>query len=77
MGEKGRGGEGNIHIYICIYCDFLVTSMSHFYDVLVHLFFSFLYDTLFPGNSVTNVRPFRDEIAFDEGVRGRSSVEEA
>lgn len=54
--------------------------MSHFYDVLVHIFFfffSFLYDTLFPGNSVTNVRPFCDEIAFDGGVRGRSSEEEA
>lgn len=54
----------------------LVTSMSHFYDVLVHIFFfffSFLYDTLFPGNSVTNVRPFCDEIAFDGGVRDRGS----
>lgn len=39
--EKKEEEEKGVYIYICIYCDFLVTSMSHFYDVLVHLFFFF------------------------------------
>lgn len=30
----------------------------------------FLYDTLFPGNSVTNVCPFHGEIAFDSVAPG-------
>lgn len=82
-GEKGkrRRKEGRkYYIYIIevlrlagyIDVTFLRRPRSHFF-----FFFSFLYDTLFPGNSVTNVRPFCDEIAFDGGVRGRSSEEEA
>lgn len=83
-GEKGkrRRKEGRkYYIYIIevlrlagyIDVTFLRRPRSHFF----FFFFSFLYDTLFPGNSVTNVRPFCDEIAFDGGVRGRSSEEEA
>lgn len=78
--EEEKRGEKILYIYnrgiaTCWLhrCHIFTTSSFTFF----FFFFSFLYDTLFPGNSVTNVRPFCDEIAFDGGVRGRSSEEEA
>lgn len=79
-GEKGKRRRKRKE-YIYVY-KIEVLRLPGYIDVTFlrrprSLFFSFLYDTLFPGNSVTNVRPFCDEIAFDGGVRSRSSEEEA
>lgn len=79
-GEKGKRRRKRKE-YIYVY-KIEVLRLPGYIDVTFlrrprSLFFSFLYDTLFPGNSVTNVRPFCDEIAFDGGVRilgGRSLI---